>query len=129
MKKLETLMAIVAIAGLMLISAPQSAQARPQYKSAVEKKYEKVAKELKDEAKCNACHGVKDSGASDKKLLSDYAKALKEALGKKNEKDADAINKAIETAGKKDAGDGKTYADLLNAGKLPPPHESIKKEE
>lgn len=126
MKKLGTLMAIAAVAGLMLVGAPQDAQARPQYKTAVEKKYTKIAQEMKTEAKCNACHGLKPDGKSDKKLLSDYAMALKEALGKKNERDKDAIDKAIDAAGKKKNGDGKTYAELMEGGKLPAPHESIK---
>lgn len=127
MKKLGTLMAIVAVAGLMLVGAPQEAQARPQYKTAVEKKYSKIASEMKTEAKCNACHGLDPDGKSNKKLLSDYATALQEALGKKNERDKDAIDKAIDTAGAKKNGDGKSYADLMEGGKLPAPHESIKK--
>jgi hypothetical protein len=121
MKKLATLMAIVAVAGLMLVGAPQDAQARPQYKTAVEKKYTKIAEELKNKAKCDACHGLEADGKSNKKLLSDYAKALAEALGKKNEREAEAIDKALKN------GDGKSYGELLDAGTLPAPHESIKK--
>lgn len=127
MKKLATLMAIAAVAGLMLVGAPQNAQARPQYKTAVEKKYSKIANEMKTEAKCNACHGLDPDGKSNKKLLSDYATALKDALGKKNERDKAAIDKAIDTAGAKKNGDGKSYAELMEGGKLPAPHESIKK--
>ena len=119
MKKLATLMALVAVAGLMLVAGPQDAHARPQYPKALGKKYEKVADAL-GEKKCGACHGGDPLGKN-KKVLSDYGKALKEALGKKNEKDEEAINKALDAAGKKDAGDDKTYADLLNDGKLPPP--------
>jgi hypothetical protein len=127
MKKLGILMAITAVAGLMLAGAPQDAQARPQYKTAVEKKYSKIANEMKSEAKCDACHGLDPDGKSNKKLLSDYASALKEALGKMNERDKDAIDKAIDTAGAKKNGDGKSYAELMAEGKLPAPHESIKK--
>jgi hypothetical protein len=127
MKKLATLMAIVAVAGLMLVGAPQDAQARPQYKTAFEKKYSKVAEEMKNEAKCNGCHGLAADGKSDKKLLSDYATALKDALGKKNEREADLINKAFDAVAQKKNGDGKPYGELLEGGKLPAPHESIKK--
>jgi cytochrome c553 len=127
MKMLGTLMAIAAVAGLMLVGAPREAQARLQYKAAVEKKYTKIADELKTEAKCNACHGLDPDGKSNKKLLSDYAMALKEALGKMNERDKDAINKAIDTVGAKKNGDGKPYAELMESGSLPAPHESVKK--
>lgn len=119
MKKLATLMALVAVAGLMLIAAPQDAHARPQYPKALAKKYEKVADAV-GEKKCGVCHGGDPLG-KDKKVLSDYGKALKEALGEKNVKDEAEINKALEAAGKKDASEDKTYADLLNDGKLPPP--------
>jgi hypothetical protein len=127
MKKLPTLMAIVAVAGLMLVGAPQDAQARPKYKSAVEKKYTKIAEELKNDVKCNACHGLEADGKSNKKLLSDYAKALAEALGKKNETDNEAIDKALNAVAQKKNGDGKAYGELLEGGKLPAPHESVKK--
>lgn len=131
MKKLATLMALAAVAGLMLTAAPQDAQARPQYVKAAAKKYEKAAEAL-GEKKCNACHGMED-GKSNKKLRSDYSKALEEALGKnedgepnKNVKDAAEIDAALEKAGKKKNKAGKAYGDLLKAGKLPAPHESIK---
>lgn len=130
MKKLATLMAIAAVAGLTLLTAPQQALARPQYKSAVEKKYAKIAEEMKKEAKCNACHGLDPDGKSNKKLLSDYATAVKEALGeigKTGEKDKAAIEAALDKAGSKKNGDGKTYAELMEAGTLPAPHESVKK--
>jgi hypothetical protein len=124
MKKLGLMMALMAVAGLTLFAAPQEAAARPQYKAEIEKKYTKIADEL-TKAKCDACHGMED-GKSNKKLLSDYAKALSEALGKKNERDKDAIKAALDKVGTTKNGDGKSYAELLDAGKLPKPHESIK---
>lgn len=117
MKKLATLMALVAIAGLMLTALPQEAAARPQYPKALAKKYEKV-KDALGEKKCGACHG---EGGKNKKVLSDYGKALKEALGAKNVKDEDKINEALEKVAEKEAESGKTYGELLKSGKLPPP--------
>ena len=116
MKKLLTLAACCAVASLMFLSAPKQADARPQYLKAFIGKYDKVASEAGD-LKCGVCHGEK---GKNKKVLSDYGKALGEALGKKNVKDADDIEKALETAGAKDSGGGKTYSDLLSSGKLPP---------
>ena len=121
MKKLATLMALVAVAGLMLVAAPQDAQARPAYPKALGKKYEKTADALK-EKKCGACHGGDPLGKN-KKLLSDFGKALKEALGAKNVKEEDKISAAIEKAAEKPVkkGEDKTFGDLLKEGKLPPP--------
>lgn len=127
MKKLATLMALVAVAGLMLVAAPQDAQARLQYRKAFEKKYEKVADAVKEQ-KCNVCHGKKDTGASDKKLRSDFAKALEKALGAKNVKEEPKINAALDKVAKMPVkkSEDKTFGDLLKDGKLPPPHKSIK---
>ena len=86
MLKFKTLMAcgmgFVAFMG----SDSQEAHARTQY--------QKVFKEMypgKEEiAKCALCHI-----GETKKVLSDYGKALDEALGAKNVKDADAIKAAL----------------------------------
>ena len=114
MKKATTLFALVAIAGLFAL-APQQAEARPQYLKAFIAKYETI-KEAK-ELKCGVCHGEK---GKNKKVVSDYGKALAKALGKKNQKDAEAIAKALDAAAKTKHGDG-TFGDLLKDGKLPPP--------
>ena len=121
MKKLATLMALVAVAGLLIVAAPQDAQARPQYPKAAAKKYTKVADAL-GEKKCGACHGGDPLGKN-KKLLSDYGKALKEALGAKNVKEEDKINAALDKAAEKPVkkGEDATFGSLLKDGKLPPP--------
>ena len=114
MKKFTALLALVAVAGLFLVSAPQKAEARAQYMKAFVAKYD-IA-EAK-EKKCGVCHG---EGGKNKKKVSDYGKALAKALGKKNQKDKDAIEKAFTTVEGEGDVDGKTYGELLKAGKLPP---------
>ena len=121
MKKLATLMALVAVAGLMFVAAPQDAQARLQYSKALAAKYEKV-KDAATEKKCAVCHGGDPLGKN-KKVRSDYAKALGKAIGKKNEKGMDKINAAFDKVAKMPVkkGEDTTYGDLLGDGKLPPP--------
>jgi mono/diheme cytochrome c family protein len=113
MKKFFSFLAIAALASCLY--APQ-AQARPQFVKGLQEAYSKNT--AIGEKKCGVCHG---KGGADKKVLSDYAKALHEALGgkdAKNEKDKDKIAEAIKKVGEKKQGD-KTYADIFGAGELP----------
>lgn len=106
----------LAAAGLLIV-AIQSAQARPQYKSSFEKKYTSVAEKNGKNGKltCTVCHPEKD-----KKVRNNYGDALTKALGKKNEKDKGAIDKAMDDAATKpSAVSGKTFGDLMAAGMLP----------
>jgi len=115
MKKLNLMMTLVAFGTVMCLLAP-NAEARPQYLKAFTQKYSKVA-ERAMELKCGVCHG---SSGKNKKVVSDYGKALVEALGARNVKGEEELSKALDEAGKQDAGNGKTYNDLLQAGELPP---------
>ena len=126
MKKTASLVALIAVAGLMMVTAPEPADARPQYLKAFTAKYETVKDKIEEKkgttAKCGICHGKE---GKNKKQLSDYALGIKETIleiGKKNEKDKDKIDKAFEAAAEVQVEDGKTYGDLLEAGELPPPH-------
>jgi mono/diheme cytochrome c family protein len=120
MKNVVSLLALVAFVGAIVVSLSDSANARPQYHKAFAEKYAKVADQA-NEIKCGVCHG---DGGKNKKQISDYGKALAEALAMKNQKDVDAINKGLDTVAAKECGDGKTFGDLLNDGKLPPPHKA-----
>lgn len=113
MKKCVAALAALAIA-VVFSSTAQEAEARPNYLKAFVGKYDIAAAK---EKKCGVCHG---EGGKNKKVVSDYAKALGKALGKKNVKDADAIGAALDEAAKADAGGGKTYGDILKSGELPP---------
>ena len=115
MRKLVSCVVIAAIAGLMTLCQP--AQARMEYYNAFKGKYSNLKKEDIDK-KCGICHGA------NKKMRSDYAEALGKALGAKMVKDTEKINKALDEAAKGDAGDGKTYGDLLKDGKLPAPYKA-----
>lgn len=95
---------------------PQTASARIQYFNEFKKKYDKI--EGVEDHKCGICHGG-NKGAN-KKKVSEYGKALGEALGGKNVKGEDKIGEALDKIESKDAGEGKTYGDLLKDGKLPP---------
>ena len=109
-------LAIVAIAASGLMS-PEQVQARMPYFNAFKAEYTKLDGAKVDETKCGICHGG-EKGAN-KKKLSKYATELKGALGKSNVKDEAEIKKALKAVEAKDAGDGKTYGDLLKEGKFP----------
>ena len=110
MKKFVTFMAVAALANCVF--APL-AQARPQYAKALGEHY--ADNKLVAEKKCGVCHG---EGGKNKKVVSDYGKALAEALGAKNEKDEAKLAAGIKAAGAKKEGD-KTYDAILKAGELP----------
>jgi hypothetical protein len=116
MRKLVTCVAALAVVGVLTTSAPKRADARPEYQKAFLEKYSKLSDEDK-EKKCLICHG------KEKKMRSDYAKAIEKALGAKNVKDMDKINAALTEVEGKEYEDGKTYGSLLNSGKLPPPYQ------
>lgn len=104
-----------AVAALLIGSVLYNgADARPQYKTAFEKKYPKV--KAANKITCDVCH-VK--GEKDKKKRNDYGTALAKAVGK-NEKDKDKIDDALGKTEKEKSGtEGKTFGDLLDDGKLP----------
>jgi len=110
MKKFVSFLALAAFASCLF--APH-AQARPQYNKALGEAYKENA--AVKEKKCGVCHG---KGGSDKKALSDYGKALAEALGAKNEKDVEKIAAGLKKAGEAKEGE-KTYDEILTAGELP----------
>jgi len=117
MKRFSMLiLAMVAIAATGLM-APERAQARMPYFNAFKETYSKLDTTKVDENKCGICHGG-EKGAN-KKKLSKYAQEVAKGLGGKNVKDADKIKEALKAADKGDAGDGKTYGDLLKEGKFP----------
>ncbi len=114
MKKFVSFMAVAAIATCLF--APQ-AQARPQYASALKKAYPDNAK-VNVEKNCGVCHG---KGGMNKKVVSDYGKALKEALELKpmqQERDAGKITAALKKISEAKEGE-KTYEEILMAGELP----------
>lgn len=106
------------LAGVVVFSSSESVEARPKYRTVFQKTYTKVAENNK--ITCFACHGKTADGKMDKEKRNNYAQALGKALGKKNEKADDAIKAAMMKIEKeKSAEDGKTFGDLLEAGKLP----------
>lgn len=115
-------LAIVAIAATGLMT-PDQVLARPTYLPVFKKEYSKLDQAKVDDTKCGICHGG-EKGAN-KKKLSKYATELKAALQKTDGfekfpvKGEDNIKSAFEAAAKGDAGDGKTYGDLLKAGTFP----------
>ncbi len=103
----------VSAAGIVLIAA-STTQARPAYSKAFIAKYEKVS-EAKT-ARCAICHPK----GKDKKSWNNYGVALGKLMGAENEKDTKKIVEALKkTEEQKSAVEGKTFGDLLKAGKLP----------
>ena len=115
MRKFGTFLIMAAVLGIVSSAQPRPVEAQKAYFDAFVKKYENVAEEAKAK-KCAVCHGKK------KKMRSEYAKALAEELGAKKVKDVEKINAALDAVGEKDAGDGETYAELFEDGKLPAPY-------
>lgn len=104
----------LAMLAAMVLTAPQQADARPQYLKAFATQYPSVAEEAK-KVKCGVCHPEKS-----KKVRSDYGKAMGSGLTKKNEKDGDALKTALTKAESAESGvEGKTFGDLIKAGMLP----------
>jgi hypothetical protein len=116
MRKIVTLLAMLGLITLVTVAVSRQAEARPQYLKAFSGKYSKVA-EKAGQLKCGVCHGA---GGKNKKVLSDYGKALGNALGGKNVKDNGKIDESLDEVAKADAGNGKTFGDLLDSGELPP---------
>ena len=106
----------LALAVLSIATAPEQAQARPQYRKAFGLKYPDL-KEVENEKKCGVCHPKAD----DKKKNNTYGVALKKQLdGKKNEKDEKVLSEALgKIEAEKSATEGKTFGDLIKEGKLP----------
>src|SRR6266478_4960620 len=105
----------VYVAGNLLVSP---ASALPQFKKAFEEKY--VTNCNNDEFKaafksagCNVCH-VK--GAMDKKARNAYGVALAKLTGGHCQKELDEAFSKVE---EQKSGSGKSYGDLIKAGKLP----------
>lgn len=103
------------VAGAMLWSLPQVAQARPDYNKTFWEVYKKELGTQAEAVKCGVCHY-----GTEKKNRNDYGKAVGEAIGAKNEKDAAKIKAGLEKAAKeKSATEGKTFGDLIKDGKVP----------
>lgn len=104
------LLGFVAVGAMILVQA-RYVEARPQYMKVFKDKY---GMELKD-ANCAVCHPTKD-----KKERNAYGKKVAEVLGAKNVKDGEKIAAALEkVAGEKNDKTGKTFGDMIKAGKLP----------
>jgi hypothetical protein len=106
--------ACAAFAVSLFVSTPETAQARPQYAKEFAAKYTDLAEAAK-KAKCAMCHPEKS-----KKVKNAYGKALGTAIGAKNCKDSAKIQAGLAGAESKPSEvEGKTFGDLIKAGKLP----------
>lgn len=99
------------------VNSNNSAEARPQYFKAFAKKYTNLKAKVK-KTKCFTCHQKTDDGKRSKKK-NEYGAALTKLVGKKNQKDPEAIEKALTTAESKKNAKGVTFGSLIKAGKLP----------
>lgn len=113
-----------ALAVAALVCAASEAQARPNYRTALNTKYADAFKAAGTKVTCFACHGKTAEGKMDKETRNAYGKVLGKAIGKKNEKDKTKLDEALgKVESEKSSVEGKTYGDLLKAGKLPVPEE------
>jgi len=112
----------MATAGTLLfafvVMSAGTAQARPAFVGVFKKAYPELAKSKDVKVNCAVCHNSKDN--KKKKTRNNYGVALKDALGKKNEKDKAKVAAALKKIGdKKSHVEGKTFGDLIADGKLP----------
>jgi len=115
---------VLTVCALLLLSLGVNASfGRPDYRKQIEATYKtsKIAGAIKD-ANCNVCHYGKS-----KKNRNDYGTALSKILTpdsyKELKKSPDQLNKKIIDALKKVSAQksvtGKTFGELIEAGKLP----------
>ncbi|MEX0724949.1 MAG: hypothetical protein WEB58_21540 [Planctomycetaceae bacterium] len=105
---LTTSFMVVAVIG----AATRPVEARQQYWVAFGKLYPDLKETA--EMKCGECHG------KNKKNRNNYGESLGKALDAKNVKDVKIIEKALKKIEEEEsATEGKTFGDLLEAGKLP----------
>jgi hypothetical protein len=105
---------ISCFAALTAFVGGPEAYARPQYVKAFITEYPALKTEA-EAAKCGLCHPEEK-----KSVRNDYGKALGTALGEKNVKADDKLAEALKKSEKeKSAVEGKTFGDLIKAGKLP----------
>ncbi|MBW3543497.1 MAG: hypothetical protein KY476_24865 [Planctomycetes bacterium] len=112
------------LAGAILVSGIDEAQARPQYRTQFQKQYPKVVEKLAEKNEkitCFVCHEAKDAAADkpDPKKRNNYGDALMKVV-EKNEKKTENIEAALKKVEpEKSAIKDKTFGDLLEEGKLP----------
>ncbi|MEO1996963.1 MAG: hypothetical protein ABGZ17_16980 [Planctomycetaceae bacterium] len=111
----KSLVAIIAsaIVFALFMTGADSVQARPQYLKAFTGQYPAL-KAAATKKKCGVCHPEKK-----KKVRNAYGKAMGAKVGKKNQKDKDALKKALLEAEKAKGKDGKTFGEQLKGEKLP----------
>ena len=114
MNRMHTL-GLLVLGGFLLAGlAANTAQARPQYYKAFTAKYANVT--AAKTARCYVCH-VKGKS---KRQRNNYGSCLAKLLGAKNVKDSAKIDAAFKKAEAADSAiEGKSFGDLLKAGKLP----------
>ena len=115
MKRLSVLLVLgVIVSGV----SANSASAVPQFLKQFEGKYaegNETYTALVKKTKCNVCHMGKK-----KKDRNAYGMELSKLLTKKDKKDNEKIQKALDTvSGLKPAGSEESYGDRIKAGKLP----------
>ncbi len=126
MKKLLLLGLVGFLAGGVLAHV-QSVQATDAFKKEFEQKYvkkepgsdaEKALTAAFQKAKCNTCHV-----GTTKKVRNDYGKALNQFITKKDIKDKDKIQHALDEVAKlkskPDDATSPTFGELIEQGKLP----------
>ena len=109
---------LAVVASYFLTVGQQSANARPNYKTAWDKAYmtegSAMFVALNGKSNCNICHE-----GSDKKNRNEYGKAVGKGLGMPKVTDADAIAAGLKKAGEAKSEGGPTFAELIEGGKLP----------
>ena len=101
-----------------VVMSSGQAEARPAFVGVFKKAYPELAKSKEVKVNCAVCHNSMEN--KKKKHRNNYGVALKDELGKKNEKDKEKIAAALKKiADKKSHVEGKTFAALIADGKLP----------
>ena len=133
MSRVYRVMRIVAVGSLaaaILVGGSRGAHAYNQFYKEFYKKYvgdkstpaqKRLDATIKKVKKCNVCHDPrKINGKASKKNRNPFGQALAKLLSKKDKKNVEKIQKALDTVAKQKApGSDKTFGELLEAGEMP----------
>ena len=111
------LLSSLPLAACLFFAVERSAAARPLYKLTWDELYlvegSAMFQALHGKGTCSICHR-----GGGKSVRSEYGRAFGDCLGHKDEKDRAVVAEALRKAEQVKSSDGRTFGELIEAGKL-----------